>query len=278
MLRIYRDEGKLRAEVSEDYPFETPIRFEVRHGITGDVVWDSELMCGHWSQYNYPDSSYPVARLISRSGVTLIEYKWNTMIDGDDIHKFFTLWAKNNPGSKGIAIGTHDGSSGEWVEPVRAGILEAYLVEASLKQYRDLVDNYRNVSNTYTLMTLVTADGGNYDFFEGENGYTNSVIPDITNRYQKDVKHVKMPSISITNLILNLKLENDLDWLHLDTEGLDADLLMSIDDSVVKLPKIIIFEVVNLSDADRDKCVKWLESKGYTCKGPVEFNMIAYKL
>ena len=278
MLRIYQNEGRLRAEVSADYPFETPIRFEARHGITGEIVWESELMNGYWSEYNYPDSSFPVAKLISKSGSTLIEYKWNTMVDGDEIHKFFSLWAKNNPGAKGIAIGTHDGSSGEWVEPVREGILKAYLVEASLNQFVKLVDNYRGITNSYPLMTLVTTDGGNYDFFEGENGYTNSVIEGITKRYQSDVKNVKMPSIPLTNLIVNLKLENDLDWLHLDTEGLDADLIMSIDDSVVRLPKIIIFEVVNLSDADKDKCISWLQSKGYNCKGPIGFNMLAYKL
>jgi len=277
MIKIFTIDGKLRAEVDHDYPFETPIKFEVRSKLSGEVVWESELYKGHWSEYNYPDSSYPTAKLISKSDITLMEYKWNTMVDGDEIHKIFFIWAKNNIGSKGIAIGTHDGMSGEWVEPTREGILEAYLVEPSIKQYKSLVRNYKNLDNVYPLMYLVTTDGSYYDFFEGENGYTNSIIESVTKKYQSSVKNKKMPSISLNNLIINLNLENDLGWLHIDAEGIDADLIMSMDDQLIKLPEIIIFEIINISDQKQQQCIYWLTSKGYKCKGPFGFNMIAHK-
>lgn len=278
MIRIFTINGKLRAEVDHDYPFETPIKFEVRSGLNSEIVWESDLHNGYWSEYNYPDSSYPTAKLISKDGVVIMEYNWNTMIDGDEIHKVFLTWSKNNIGSKGIAIGTHDGMSGEWVEPVRSGILEAYLIEASIDQYKNLVKNYKSLSNAYPLLYLITVDGGYYDFFEGENGYTNSIIESLTKKYQSSVKVKKMPSISINDLIINLKLENNLGWLHIDAEGIDADLILSLDEERIKLPEIIVFEAVNLSDQKISQCVDWLVSKGYTCKGPHGFNMIAYKL
>lgn len=277
MLKIFNNDGKLRAELSDDYPFETPLTFEVRNGYTQEVIWEGELYKSCWSEYHYPSTIKATSRLINPSGVTLMTYDWNTMIDGNDIDKFFLTWSKNNIGSKGISIGTHDGMSGEWVEPVREGLLEAYLVEASTEQYKKLVNNYRNFSNAFPLMYLVTADGSEYDFFEGENGFTNSIIESITKKYQSSVTNKKMTSISLNNLILNLNLENQLDWLHLDTEGIDADLIMSLDENLVTLPKIIIFETINLSEEKRLDCINWLQSKGYNYIGPQGFNMMAFK-
>lgn len=277
MIRIFPIDGKLRAEISPDYPFETPIKFQVIHRYTNQIEWECELHKGHWSEYNYPDSSHPTAKLISKSGEILIQYNWNTMVDGDDIHKIFLTWAKNNVGKKGIAIGTHDGTSGEWVEPVRNGILNGYLVEASIEQYKNLVDNYRSFKNVYTLMHLVTTDGSYYNFYEGDNGYTNSIIESITNQYQSSVISKKMPSISLNDLIVNLNLQNDLSWLHIDVEGIDADLIMSLDESRIKLPEIIIFETVNLPEYKIEECVDWLSLRGYKVSQTIGFNRVAYK-
>lgn len=277
MLKIFTENNKLKAEVSADYPYPTPIKFEVRHRYTNELVWSSEMYSGSWSEYNYPDSSYPNARLVSKDGQVLMEFNWNIMIDGDEIHKIFLTWAKNNVGAKGIAIGTHDGTSGEWVEPVREGILEAYLVEASVKQYQELVNNYRSFKNSYPLMYLVTTDGSYYNFYEGDNGYTNSVIDSITQKYQSSIVTKKMPSISLNSLIMNLNLQNDLGWLHIDTEGIDADLVMSLDDTLIKLPEIIIFETINLEPEKLENCISWLKSKNYKCSETIGFNMIAYK-
>lgn len=277
MIRIFSIDNKLRAEVDSEYPFETPLKFEVINGYTNEIIWQDELYNSCWSEYLYPDTNNPIAKLISKSGKTLIEYKWNTMIDGDDISRSFLIWARNNVGSKGIAIGTHDGLSGEWVEPVREGSLEAYLVEASVNQYKSLVENYRDIQNAYPLMFLVTKDGGLHEFYEGENGYTNSIVESITKTYQSKVTSKKIPSISINNLIINLNLERNLDWLHLDVEGIDADLIMSLDENVINLPKVIIYEVVNLSEQKKLDCINWLTSRGYKITGPIGFNIMAYK-
>jgi len=277
MVKIFTIDGRLRAEVDHDYPFETPIKFEVRNGLTEELVWESELYNGHWSEYNYPDVTYPNAKLISNCGKVIVEYSWDVINDGDGINKTFSIWSKLNFGAKGIAIGTHDGTSGEWVYPVLDGTLEAYLVEASIEQYKKLVKNFRNHENAYPMLNLVTTDGAEYEFFEGGAGYTNSILESLTRKYESNVRSTKMSSTSLNNLIISLGLENELKWLHIDAEGIDADLIMSIDESRIKLPEIIIFETCNLSEDKLKECLSWLSNRGYKYKGPIGLNMIAHK-
>lgn len=277
MISIRVKDGKLRGELSHDYPFEVPVKFEVRNGITDELVWTDNLYNGVWSEYNYPDVTYPSAKMISKSGQVIIEHKWDIINDGDDINKIFSIWARLNNGAKGIAIGTHDGTSGEWIGPVMDGLLEAYLVEASIEQYKKLVSNFKKNDNAFPMLNLVTTDGGEYNFYEGGAGYTNSILESLTRKYESEVRVMKMNSVSLNNLIVSLGLQNDMKWLHIDAEGIDADLIMSIDESIIKLPEVIIFESCNLTELKYQECINWLESRGYKHKGPIGLNMIAYK-
>ena len=67
--------------------------------------------------------------------------------------------------------------------------------------------------------------------------------------------------MSINDLIKST-YPNGFDWLHLDVEGLDAKLIMSIDK--IYLPNLIIFEDFNLSDQEKSTIYKWLEIQKYT--------------
>jgi len=87
-----------------------------------------------------------------------------------------------------------------------------------------------------------------------------------------------MNSTSLNNLIINLDLQYELKWLHIDAGGIDADLIMSIDETKIKLPEMIIFEVCNSFDEKLGECLRWLSTREYQYKGPFGLNMIAYKL
>jgi hypothetical protein len=52
----------------------------------------------------------------------------------------------------------------------------------------------------------------------------------------------------------------------LDVEGLDAQLIMGIDESKVTLPNFIIFEDYNLSQDKKDEIYGWLHNRGYVTK------------
>ena len=83
-------------------------------------------------------------------------------------------------------------------------------------------------------------------------------------------------STSLNDLIVECGLKNDLKWLHLDVEGLDSSLIMSLDKELVNLPEIIIYESLNLSSEEKKQTVDWLERNGYSCK-ECGWNTIAHK-
>jgi hypothetical protein len=186
------------------------------------------------------------------------------------------LWCLKNKGAKGIAIGTHDGTTGEWVEPLRSGLVEAFLVEASIPQYKSLVENYSEIYKCFPLFSLITPDGGDCEFFESPDGFTNSVIKNHVLNYSSDVTKVVKKSKSLNDLICETGLSDEIKWLHLDVEGIDADLVMSLDESRVKLPEFIIYESLNLPMEKKEETYRWLSERGYSYKES-GWNTIAHK-
>ena len=262
--------GKILVEIENPptgspFPWSLPLSLKICSQVSGGTIWENKNMSpGTWSSYPFGFDS--IVSVEEATGEKIFQWEWNPLIDGDDSHKFFLSWAMKNKGSKGIAIGTHDGTSGEWVCALRKGYIEAFLVEASSPQYVKLVDNYKNIKGAYPILSLVTPEGGYTTFFEGGEGYTNSTIKNHTEEYigENLVSSKILPSRSLNNLILELGLEKDLKWLHLDVEGIDANLIMSLDDRLIVLPEIIIYESLNLKKGEKEEISKWLSEKSYS--------------
>jgi hypothetical protein len=260
--------GKIVAKIDSSYDpniFQPPFIFQIINEIDGEIKWESSGMLeGFWSSYVEPCNSEAIVK--DSKGDIVCSWKWDTNKHGDKSHKVFLDWCQKNKDSKGIAIGTHNGTTGEWIIPVFDKLVEAYLVEASDKQYNELVNNYKNVPNTHTIQSLITSDGSEIEFFESEDGFTNSTSKEHVLKFHNDVRPVLKKSISLNDLIIQCGLQNDLKWLHLDVEGIDDELIMSLDDTKVKLPEIIIYESLNLSNDRKKNVIKWLESKNYQCE------------
>lgn len=257
-----------------EFPYELPLSFQIISNINGEVKWHSDMYQGCWSTYCEPNDC--TAYIKDKNGIIINKLEYNPLQHGDYSHKLFMAWSLKNKGAKGIAIGTHDGLTGEWVSPVISGLVEAYLVEASDMQYSKLENNYKNSKNCKTLKYLVTADGKDYEFFEGGEGYTNSVFKTHILNYTQNINILNKSSISLNDLIIECGLEENLKWLHLDVEGLDSDLILSLDDNKIKMPEFIIYESLNLSDDKKVKTITFLENKGYSCKES-GWNTVAYK-
>ena len=59
----------------------------------------------------------------------------------------------------------------------------------------------------------------------------------------EEVHTTKRSSISMTNLIME-EMGGDIDWLHLDVEGLDDKLILAIEEDL--LPEILVYENENI--------------------------------
>ena len=206
--------------------------------------------------------------IVDSRGILIYRKNWDVMEHGNYFYKSLYLYNKSILSSgklpKGLVIGTHDGEFGEWVPIVLNRECYTVLVEASDKQFFKLSKNYHNNSLVSKVQNLITPNGGEVEFFEGGEGYTNSVVEDVIRSWEtEEINSTKRNSISITDLILK-HCDGYIDWLHLDVEGLDNELIMGIDETKVNLPNFVIFEDYNLPTEKKNEIYDFFHKKNYT--------------
>lgn len=254
--------GSLKVEIENPHDLnelKAPIIFRVTSSVSGKTLWETDLVPGTWSYYEMicNTTSY-----LLRKGEIISEVKWDTFAHGDLAHQYMMYWALENKGAQGIAIGTHNGETGEWVEPLRKGLLTATLVEASEEQFQELSVNYSGVQGSLIKKCLITPEGGPITFWEtDEASYTNSVKKEHVEKFSGNLRPVIMDSVALNDLIDSH--ESQVTWLHLDVEGIDTDLILSISDQNISNLKLIIYETLNSSDEDKQTCKRFLVDKGF---------------
>jgi hypothetical protein len=267
--------GSLRAEMENPMGLEImnePIKFKVFSSVSGKTQWESNLSPGCWSYFGMISNT--ISR-VTRKEEILCEFVWDTFLHGDLAHQYMMLWSIENKGSFGISIGTHNGETGEWVEPIRRGILEGILIEASDPQFLDLEENYKDIKNCKVLKSLVTPEGGEFTFWESEDvSYINSIMKDHVEKHSENIKSKTMDSISLNSLIS--MQEKCVKWLHLDVEGIDTHLILSLSPENIKSLEFIIYETLNTSQGDKEKCKIFLESNGFLVRES-GWNTIAHR-
>lgn len=267
MIQVTYNKDGIRVEVGviSKYNENTPFTLNIKKHVSGEIQW-STILSDNWYA-TYPNTEMFDVELRDSKNNIVYTKKWDIMEHGN--HFYMSLWIynksliSNGKFPKGLVIGTHDGEFGEWVPIVLKNECQVVLVEASDKQFGVLNKNYGNRSLVTLVNDLVTPNGGEVEFFEGGEGYTNTIVEDVIRHWEKEeIKSTKRDSISITDLILE-KCGGQIDWLHLDVEGLDSQLIMGIDTTRVNLPKFIIFEDYNLSEEKKKEIYNWFYNEGY---------------
>jgi hypothetical protein len=258
--------GSLKVEVENPMGLEIikdQITFKVFSTISGETLWESALLPGHWSYFGMISNT---TSHIIRGQEILCEFIWDTFLHGDLAHQYMMLWAIENKGSHGLVIGTHNGETGEWVQPIRETKLSALLVEASDPQFSDLTKNYSQIKNCKFLKSLITTEGGEITFWEsGDASYANSIIKDHVTKISGSTPNGKiMDSISLNSLIEGQ--EKEVKWIHLDVEGIDTDLILSISDKNMSVLDLLIYETINTTDEKKEICKSFLENYGFSIK------------
>ena len=241
-----------------------PFKVKIKKHVSGETQWETNLQ-NYWFA-TYPNTEMFDVEISDVRGNIIYKKKWDVFDHGNIFYKALFLYNKkllsNGVLPKGLVVGTHDGEFGEWVPVALRREAKMYLVEASDVQYEKLNKNYKNNSLVKTFKKLITPKGGQVEFFEGGQGYTNSVDENVIRNWEtEEIKSTKKDSTSINEFIQN-ECGGKLDWIHMDVEGLDAKLILAIKSEL--LPSFIIFEDYNLKSEEKENLFEYLKNEGFT--------------
>jgi FkbM family methyltransferase len=140
------------------------------------------------------------------------------------------------------------------------------LVEASERTYESLKRNYQNDNKVRTINTLVSTKTEKIKFYESTSGpgLVNSIYKNFANLFNEEILEVEKDAIGINEIIADNIKEIEIDWLHIDVEGLDGELIMALDFEIFK-PKVIIYENNNGKEQKipGEELIDFLRKKGY---------------
>lgn len=228
--------------------------------ITNEVHYETKLHSNMWTTWNGAELITDV-EVYNDKDVLLKLFRWDVTINGDPIEKilWYYLYERNKSGipSHGLVIGTHDGRNGHWIYPVIENLTRATLIEGGEKQFQKLKQNYWTYNNVNMLCEIVTPEGGPVYWYEGGEGYTDTVVPELISGWVEPSQISK--SYKKSSSIKTISKVKEFDWLHLDVEGIDDQLIVALDIR----PNIIIYESMNLEESKQKKLDEWFLMNSY---------------
>jgi len=240
-----------------------PFTIEIIDTYNNQEIYQNQIGIGHWCSFDWFDGCTLIIK--TSKGKEIGRTKWNSIEHGTQSEIAFDIWCATKDKTKGVAIGTNDGTSGEWVHLFHQNnFSNLLLVEASTSAFSRLSKHYSKYKNITLVNKLITPNGGQVKFYEGgegdNTGHTNSIDKDHVLKFFNKVNEVTKESIGINELLIENNF-NDLDWLHIDVEGMDDQLIMALDFDKIKKPKVIIYEKVN--KINTQKLEDFLHFNGY---------------
>ena len=257
-----RDANQTRVELKHFTIFkknELPLTAQFKRTIDGLVGWSAELEEGTWATWSGGETQYDVV-IKTADGSPILYWKFDVERDGDLIEKAFFQFIKNSPTRcKGMVIGSHNGLFGHWVFPVVKNMSDVVIVDGSEPQFMEVVNNYSHIRNAKFINEIITVDGADVDWMEGGEGFTDTICKSVITKHVEEdkIKHTERSSTSINELFE--KEGPHFDWLHLDVEGLDADLILALKYE----PTVIIFETMHIPSVKYSALLDWFQEKGY---------------
>jgi FkbM family methyltransferase len=250
---------------------EFPFKIYIKRILGDEIFYEIDLSPGMWMGHTWFEGCY--LEIKTNTGKILHTLKWHPLTHGTTTDVMFYLWTLQNPTNCGIVIGSNDGTYGDYLIPfLERNIGEMIMVEASEKTFTKLKEKYKQFYNVKFLNKLITPNGGKQNFYElSENsktnhlGYANSVYREMVELIDNDdnnIIEIEKDSISIMDLIQQSGYMNRDYFLYIDAEGLDADLLNSLDFSKIKRPTVIVWE--RGFGCDNSYAIPHLEKNGYT--------------
>lgn len=214
------------------------------------------------------------------------------LVSGISKSGFFSKWIvidpkrtfrKNFPESKGfsfVQIGGNDGVSFDFLySEVLKRDSKGLIVEPSPRYFKDLIKNYQDKIKINLVNKAIFRNNKIVELFEAnERGLkklpewakgVGSIDKDhlMKNKLtEDDIDVFEVEGITFMDLMRNYPDFLSVDYLQIDTEGYDFEILKLIDFSKFSCD-FIRYEKANLSSSDLEKSEKLLKSNGYQIIG-----------
>jgi FkbM family methyltransferase len=210
----------------------------------------------------------------SRKDVTVVQVGANDGMHNDPIHRFIR----------------RDNWQGVLLEPQRY-VFEKYLSPL-----------YRKTKGIVTLNAALDVKDGSKPIFKiafsnsrwahGLTSFNRSVLEEavrsgyVANQAIKEgcrlpekredyITEEQVECVSTRSLVERYGLEK-IDWLQIDTEGFDFEIIKMFNINITK-PEVIVYENLHFSDDLKEECMVYLRNNGYLCRsyGPNTLSMRA---
>jgi FkbM family methyltransferase len=262
--------------LDEDLNYPLNVYFATKNTIVWEtIIGSSEIWC------SLPYSRNLDIRIIDSNGNLILNKIWTFNSKSDICEIGFIEWCRDFyflAGYKpnGVVIGSHNGSTGEWVESYKQGLIgDVLLVEPNIKPFNQLVSNYQHDGKFIFKNVAISEYNGFVDFFTDVNSDSESsslILNNLLKNTKTPIRN-KIKSVTPNNLFINFTP----DWLHVDAEGYDAKILLLIDDEHLNKLKFIIWEHIHLDDEIKRELKEKLELFNFRVIIGFDYNTFAIK-
>ena len=263
-IKVEKQDSKWFVEISSTISNfipkkELPLKISFLNTYNKVVEWSIDLEPLNWCTYNLRNNDVEITTKNNR----LIKKVMSRPFFNDLIEDIFHTCIVGNNLKNGIVVGAGRGSYGEWLDAVVENQTKALLIEPQIKEYKTLVNSFSKYSNVKFLNKGVSTQKEIREFFI----YVSQIgLSSLDKNYllDKNISENDIYQTSIECESLNYLLEQDkYDWLRLDVESLDCDLIQSLKPQHFDTLKYIQYEHLNIPQEKIKQTDEFLKSLGY---------------
>lgn len=224
-----------------------PLFFQVLTVDNSKIIETYEMNSGTWRKYyGFRDKNF---RVVTNNNKILRELKYDYKKEtyapnALRLYEFWDYFTKLNSDTVGLILGAGDGTWGEWVKGVLENNVNCYLVEGSDKYFELLKLFHGNKKNLSLIHHLVSLDGEHYDFYDFSDG-DNSISEDFLLSRGIDTEGLtktKQKTKKFSDLLDEIGIVH---WIRFDLEGVDFELVMSLE--LNNLPSLVMIQYEHLN-------------------------------
>jgi FkbM family methyltransferase len=199
----------------------------------------------------------------SRENVTVVQIGANDGIHNDPIHRFI-----RRDGWNGVLLEPQRYVFEKYLSPLYKKTRGIIVLNAALDIkdgtkpiYKITVSNSRWAHGLTSFNRSVLEEAVRSGYVEKQAIKEGCRLPE---RKEDYITEEQVECISTESLVKRFGL-GKIDWLQIDTEGFDFEIIKMFNIAVTR-PEVIVYENLHFSDALKEECMAYLRNKGYFCR------------